>query len=174
MPSVVVLWRPSSAMTPHSPERFLSALRAGGRYVRYSPVVRRILLRATLFLFPASALWGLLPLVASRRLGLGPSGYGLLLGALGVGPSSGRWCSRECAPDFHRMGSSHWPVESSAPLSSSWPCCTRPSGSPGPHPNQLTWSWILRHAQNASTATPSVFLHGLVRARRLSDLFKWC
>jgi len=82
---VVVLWRPSSAMTPQLPERFLSALRAGGRYVRYSPVVRRILLRATLFLFPASALWGLLPLVASRRLGLGPSGYGLLLGALGVG-----------------------------------------------------------------------------------------
>ena len=82
---VVVLWRPSSDMTPQLPERFLSALRAGGRYVRYSPVVRRILLRAALFLFPASALWGLLPLVASRRLGLGPSGYGLLLGALGVG-----------------------------------------------------------------------------------------
>jgi predicted MFS family arabinose efflux permease len=82
---VVVLWRPTSDMTPQFPERFLSALRAGGRYVRYSPVVRRILLRAALFLFPASALWGLLPLVASRRLGLGPSGYGLLLGALGVG-----------------------------------------------------------------------------------------
>jgi MFS family permease len=82
---VVVLWRPSSNLTPQLPERFLSALRAGGRYVRYSPVVRRILLRAALFLFPASALWGLLPLVASRRLGLGPSGYGLLLGALGVG-----------------------------------------------------------------------------------------
>jgi len=60
-------------------------LRAGGRYVRHAPVVRRILLRASLFLFPASALWGLLPLVASRRLALGSSGYGLLLGALGVG-----------------------------------------------------------------------------------------
>jgi predicted MFS family arabinose efflux permease len=82
---VVVLWRPSSDITPQLPERFLSALRAGGRYVRYAPVVRRILLRAALFLFPASALWGLLPLVASRRLELGPSGYGLLLGALGVG-----------------------------------------------------------------------------------------
>jgi MFS family permease len=34
-------------------------------------------------------LWGLLPLVASRRLGLGPSGYGLLLGALGVGAIAG-------------------------------------------------------------------------------------
>jgi MFS family permease len=86
---VVVLWRPSSDITPQLPERFFSAMRAGGRYVRYAPVVRRILLRATLFLFPASALWGLLPLVASRRLGLGASGYGLLLGALGVGAIAG-------------------------------------------------------------------------------------
>ena len=53
--------------------------------MRYAPVVRRILFRAALFLVPASALWALLPLVASRRLGLGSSGYGLLLGALGAG-----------------------------------------------------------------------------------------
>jgi quinol monooxygenase YgiN len=31
------------------------------------------------------AIWALLPLIASRRLGLGAGGYGLLLGALGVG-----------------------------------------------------------------------------------------
>ena len=68
---VVALWRPSPDTTPQIPERFVSALRAGGRYVRYAPVVRRILLRAALFLVPASALWALLPLVASRRLGLG-------------------------------------------------------------------------------------------------------
>jgi MFS family permease len=86
---VVAFWRPPANLTPQLPERFMSALRAGGRYVRYSPIVRRILLRATLFLVPASALWGLLPLVASRRLGLGPSGYGLLLGALGVGAVAG-------------------------------------------------------------------------------------
>jgi MFS family permease len=86
---VVVLWRPTRDMTPQFPERFFSALRAGGRYVRYSPVVRRILLRATLFLFPSSALWGLLPLVATRRLALGAGGYGLLLGALGVGAIAG-------------------------------------------------------------------------------------
>jgi MFS family permease len=86
---VVLLWRPTQSLTPELPERFFAALRAGGRYVRYAPVVRRILLRATLFLVPASALWGLLPLVASRRLQLGPSGYGLLLGALGVGAIAG-------------------------------------------------------------------------------------
>jgi MFS family permease len=86
---VVALWRPSPSATAQLPERFFSAMRAGGRYVRYAPVVRRILLRSALFLFPASALWGLLPLVASRRLELGPSGYGLLLGALGVGAIAG-------------------------------------------------------------------------------------
>ncbi len=57
--------------------------------MRYAPVVRRILLRSALFLVPASALWALLPLVASRRLRLGPGGYGLLLGALGVGAIAG-------------------------------------------------------------------------------------
>ncbi len=86
---VVALWRPAPDTTPQIPERFVSALRAGGRYVRYAPVVRRILLRAALFLVPASALWALLPLIASRRLGLGPSGYGLLLAALGVGAIAG-------------------------------------------------------------------------------------
>ncbi len=64
-------------------------LRAGERYVRYSPVVRRILVRSALFLVPASALWALLPVVASQRLGLGANGYGLLLGALGVGAVAG-------------------------------------------------------------------------------------
>ncbi|WP_250034169.1 MFS transporter [Paractinoplanes maris] len=86
-----VLWRwhPPAADLAGVPERFAAAVRAGGRYVRHSPVVRRILLRATLFLVPGSALWALLPLVASRRLGLGSGGYGLLLAAVGVGAVAG-------------------------------------------------------------------------------------
>jgi MFS family permease len=71
------------------PESFLPALYSGTRYVRYSPVVRRMLGRAALFLIPGSVLWALLPLVATERLGLGASGYGLLLGALGVGAVAG-------------------------------------------------------------------------------------
>jgi len=82
---VLLAWRPPAGAEPKAPERFISALRAGGRYVRFSPVVRRILLRAALFLVPASALWALLPLIASERLGQGAAGYGLLLAALGVG-----------------------------------------------------------------------------------------
>ncbi|MGW5666946.1 MFS transporter [Micromonospora sp. NPDC003776] len=78
-------WRPGDARAVEVPERFTAALRAGGRYVRHSPTVRRLLRRALVFVIPASALWALLPLVASRRLGLNSSGYGLLLAALGVG-----------------------------------------------------------------------------------------
>jgi MFS family permease len=86
---VVAAWHPRAGTTSQFPERFVSALRAGGRYVRFAPVVRRILVRSALFLVPASALWALLPLVASQRLGLGANGYGLLLGALGVGAIAG-------------------------------------------------------------------------------------
>jgi MFS family permease len=86
---VVAFWHPSTPTTPALPEHFVSALRAGGRYVRYAPVVRRVLMRAALFLVPASALWALLPVIASQQLGLGPSGYGLLLGALGIGAIAG-------------------------------------------------------------------------------------
>ncbi|MCA2217403.1 MFS transporter [Jidongwangia harbinensis] len=87
----LVLWRWRRPATDGgtAPERFTAAVRSGGRYVRHSPVVRRILLRAALFLVPGSALWALLPLVATRRLGLGSGGYGILLGAVGVGAVGG-------------------------------------------------------------------------------------
>ncbi|MFD4785917.1 MFS transporter [Streptomyces sp. NPDC058459] len=67
------------------PETAARALRAGARYVRHAPGVRRILARAALFVLPASALWALLPVVASDRLHQGSGGYGLLLAALGLG-----------------------------------------------------------------------------------------
>ncbi len=85
---VVALWHPTRTERPR-PERFIPALRAGSRYVRNAPVVRRILLRGALFLVPASSLFALLPLIASRRLALGSGGYGLLLSALGVGAIAG-------------------------------------------------------------------------------------
>ena len=74
---------------PSRRERFLPALRAGGGYVRWSPFVRRVLIRAALFLLPATAIWALLPLVATEALHLDAAGYGLLLGALGLGAIGG-------------------------------------------------------------------------------------
>lgn len=89
LPLALIAWRPPVDRGAGSPERFVPALLAGGRYVRYSPVTRRLLLRLALFVLPATAIWALLPLVASLRLGIGADGYGLLLGALGVGAVAG-------------------------------------------------------------------------------------
>ena len=86
-----VLWRTptDTADVSELRERFGGALLAGVRYVRHSPVVRRILLRTLIFVVPGSALWALLPLVAARVLHLGATGYGVLLAALGIGAIAG-------------------------------------------------------------------------------------
>ncbi|WP_213815071.1 MFS transporter [Glaciihabitans sp. dw_435] len=85
---VLLAWRGYSPPA-HRPEPFIEATRAGVRYVWNSGVVRRVLGRLALFIVPASALWALLPLVASAQLWLDSNGYGLLLGALGVGSVGG-------------------------------------------------------------------------------------
>jgi MFS family permease len=77
--------KPSDAEREHT----LAAVRSGGRYLRYAPGVRRILLRALLFVPAGSVLWALLPTVAHDRMHLGSGGYGLLLGLLGAGAVSG-------------------------------------------------------------------------------------
>ncbi|MGB3481798.1 MAG: MFS transporter [Mycobacterium sp.] len=82
---VLACWRRAPVEHNYPPERALAALSAGGRFIRSSPIVRRILLRAALFIAPGSAVWGLLPVIAKDQLGLSASGYGLLLGALGAG-----------------------------------------------------------------------------------------
>jgi MFS family permease len=78
-------WRRAPRTPAATRERFLPALRSGGRYVRHEPVVRLILVRLAVFVAPATAMWALLPLIANRQLGLGADGYGVLFGALGVG-----------------------------------------------------------------------------------------
>jgi MFS family permease len=66
-------------------EQMLGAMGAGVRYVRFAPPLRAVLVRTALFILPASALWALLPVVARGRLGMDATGFGLLLGALGIG-----------------------------------------------------------------------------------------
>jgi Transmembrane secretion effector len=72
-----------------APEHVGEAIRAGGRYVAASPVLRVVLLRAALFVFFASSIWALLPLTAKDELHLGSGGYGLLLGCVGIGAVAG-------------------------------------------------------------------------------------
>ncbi|WP_085244192.1 MFS transporter [Mycobacterium paraense] len=84
---IVVLrrWRRPKQVAPIERERISQAIGTGLQYVAHSPIFLRILLRASLFLFPASALLALLPVAADHRWHLGASGYGLTLGAIGLG-----------------------------------------------------------------------------------------
>lgn len=82
-------WHRAADTRQTAPESAVAALHAGGRYVRNAPGVRRILWRAALFVLPASALWALLPVIASGHLHQGSGGYGLLLAALGAGAIGG-------------------------------------------------------------------------------------
>jgi MFS family permease len=81
----LLAWKqtPSAAETRREP--FGQSVLAGIRYVSHSRNMRRILVRAALFAFPASALWALLPVVASQQFHLRAIGYGAVLGTVGVG-----------------------------------------------------------------------------------------
>jgi MFS family permease len=68
-----------------SGERLAPAVRAGVRFVRFSPPVRTVLLRGAAFSVSASALWALLPVAALGRLGLSETSFGLLMGCVGTG-----------------------------------------------------------------------------------------
>lgn len=88
--AVLARWsRPETQPPTARGEKLLTALRTGRRYVWNAPGVRRVLLRTMLFMPGGAALWSLLPLVASRSLGLGSGGYGVLLGAVGAGAVGG-------------------------------------------------------------------------------------
>jgi MFS family permease len=82
---VLIWWQREPREKAFGPEHLRSALRAGSRYARSSPRMQAILVRAAVFILFASALWALLPIVARNDLGLDSSGYGLLLGAVGLG-----------------------------------------------------------------------------------------
>jgi predicted MFS family arabinose efflux permease len=85
------LWRRAPQPRPNETERehAVAAVRAGVRYLRHAPGIRRILFRSLLFVPAASVLWALLPTISAQDLHLGSGGYGLMLGALGVGAVAG-------------------------------------------------------------------------------------
>jgi MFS family permease len=81
----LVAWKRPKQFAPIEREHFGHAILTGLLFVNNSPIFRRILLRAVLFLFPASAVLALLPVAAARRWHLGASGYGVALAAIGFG-----------------------------------------------------------------------------------------
>jgi MFS family permease len=86
---VIAAWHSTRSPDALPREHVGEAVRAGGRYVAASPVLRVILARAGLFIFFASAVWALLPLTARSALHLGSGGYGLLLASVGIGAAAG-------------------------------------------------------------------------------------
>jgi MFS family permease len=83
--AIVLRWRrpPREGRLP--PEELIGAIRAGVRYLRHSPPLQLVLVRVAVFVLPGSALWALLPLYARDQLGLGATGYGVLLSFFGAG-----------------------------------------------------------------------------------------
>lgn len=78
-------WRRPTQIAPVEREHLGQAIMTGLGYAVHGPIFRRILLRAALFVFPASALLALLPVAAADTWHLGAGGYGMALGAIGFG-----------------------------------------------------------------------------------------
>lgn len=96
---IVARWKRPVTRRTTPPETLAGATVAALRYVRFSPSLRALILRAGATMFFASALLALLPSVANRVSGT-PTGYGILLGCFGAGavlgalvmqPARARW-----------------------------------------------------------------------------------
>ncbi|HEX6707764.1 MAG TPA: MFS transporter [Albitalea sp.] len=66
-------------------ERLWGGTLSGLRFARHSQMILAQLVRTIAFGGAGSALWALLPVIGQRQLGLGATGYGLLMGCLGGG-----------------------------------------------------------------------------------------
>ncbi len=82
--AVVNRWKRPVRKSTLPAETFRGATSAAFRYVRYSPGIRRLLLRSAVLIFFTSSFWALLP-TAARELSTSPIAYGFLLGSFGLG-----------------------------------------------------------------------------------------
>jgi MFS family permease len=91
---IVFSWKqkPVARVTNVQRETFARTILTGLRYAWSTDEQRLVLIRTTVWMICAGALWGLLPLVARRELGLDAPGYGLLVTCVGVGAVVGSFC----------------------------------------------------------------------------------
>lgn len=75
--------RPRGTSLPR--EHLVSAMRAGLRFVRHTPVMQAAMIRTGCFFFAAAAPWAVLPLIVKQQLRMEAGTYGLLLGLMGAG-----------------------------------------------------------------------------------------
>ena len=87
--AVVYFWKRETAATNGPAENFMGALRAGLRYVQYSPAIYGVLARTFAFSFGTAAMWGLVSVVIARKLHLSAGHYGVMLSWLGAGAVAG-------------------------------------------------------------------------------------
>jgi len=95
---VVFTWQSPTSTDRQPLESLSGATRACLRYGAHAPILRGVLARTALFIVPAAALQALLPSIVRLRLGLGSGGYGVLLGAFGIGAA----CSAVVRPRITR------------------------------------------------------------------------
>lgn len=82
---VIFRWRRDQIPSNAPPEEMLGATAAGMRYMRHAPALQAVLVRTGVFILGASALWALLPVIVRQELGLDATGYGIVLGSIGLG-----------------------------------------------------------------------------------------
>ena len=82
---VAQAWRREPPVATLPAEHVLGAMRAGARYVTHAPALDTVLIRAGAHIACFSSLSALLAVVAREQLGASAWGYGILVGALGVG-----------------------------------------------------------------------------------------
>jgi MFS family permease len=82
--AVIARWKRPARKSTLPPETFRGATAAAIRYVRYSPGIRTLLIRAAILIFFTSSFWALLP-SAVKEISKNPITYGFLLGFFGLG-----------------------------------------------------------------------------------------
>ncbi|WP_153558728.1 MFS transporter [Roseimaritima sediminicola] len=83
---LVVLGRWKRTRMEHANgQTFGASMAEGLRFVTGDQTMRHVLLRVVMFVLPASAMWSQLPLIARYQLQWGSTGFGLLIGGLGIG-----------------------------------------------------------------------------------------
>ena len=99
-----VLWRRQTVPARLPPESFGRALVSGFRYARHANGVRNVVIRAFAFGLSGATAIALAPLIARDLLSGGPTTYGVLLGASGVGAVGGSlmtsWVRDRLGPEW--------------------------------------------------------------------------
>ncbi len=82
--AVLIFWKRDRSESSRGLS-YRKSMYQGLRYVYRTVAMRHVLIRIGLFVVPASAVWGLLPLVARERLAWGADGFGILVTCVGAG-----------------------------------------------------------------------------------------